>query len=240
MDVLAFLLLLFLLICLSIARALDAHGKVLRIESQSAPKSLIADGAERQAQQRRSTIATDDDSTTTTTTFVGTIDGMVHAIDAQTGRQLWSFSSGDALFSSSVSLEQSASSSTAPVFIPGVDGTVFAHAADQKLRRLPITVKDLVAKSPFQTADGTLLVGRKESRVFVLDRRTGAVLRAFGDNVAETFVELVEGAEPLSRDTIVIGRSDYHVSALDPLSGLLAWNMSRYTACVVVAFVRFP
>ena len=160
-------------------------------------------------------------------TFVGTLDGQVHAVDTRNGASLWSFATGDALFASSVSLDDNGGSST-PIFIPGLDGTVFAHSAsDKKLRRLPLTIKDLVARSPFQTGDGTLLAGRKTTRVFVVDRRTGALLRSFSSDNAFDGNATNDNGEPLTDDAIVIGRSDYHISALDATTGSLAWNMSR-------------
>jgi hypothetical protein len=74
-------------------------------------------------------------------TFVGTVDGSVHAI-SKSGMHMWSFSSGDTLLSSSVSLERDGvSGDEKPVLIPGVDGTIFARSADKTLQRMPITVK---------------------------------------------------------------------------------------------------
>jgi outer membrane protein assembly factor BamB len=93
--------------------------------------------------------------------------------------------------------------------------------------RLYSCLADVVARSPFQTSDGIILVGRKTTRVFVLDRHTGTLLRSLStESVADVDVAS-EGIAPLTEDAIVIGRADYYVSALDPSTGSLAWNMSR-------------
>lgn len=44
------------------------------------------------------------------------------------------------------------------------------------LQRLPLSLPELVQAAPSLTADGSLIVGRRESRVYVLDRATGTPL----------------------------------------------------------------
>lgn len=41
------------------------------------------------------------------------------------------------------------------------------------LQRLPISLPELVESAPSLTADGSLILGRRDSKVFLLDRRTG-------------------------------------------------------------------
>lgn len=220
------LLLLMLLLLLLVVAVLGVDiGRSVLLQQQQ----------RRQVDERRRIGTGDDDNEAAppavmAEAFVGTIDGTLHAIDAQNGETLWSFSSGDALFSSTVALgDSSATSATRPIFIPGVDGAIFAHTADKKLRRLPITVKDIVARSPFQTADGTVLAGRKSTRIFVLDRASGVLLRQFSSDAATptTLDAARDIGEPLTGDAIVFGRSDYYISALDAATGAVAWNMSR-------------
>jgi serine/threonine protein kinase len=156
--------------------------------------------------------------------YVGTMDGVVHAVDLGTGERVWSFATGDALFGASV-----APGSSAPLLIPGVDGAIFAHVPQSKrpLQRLPLRVADLVARAPFQAADGTLYMGRKRSRIFVLDHASGAVLRTIVDgDIVETASGDAEALSPLPDDVLLIGRSDYSVSARDTVTGATLWNMT--------------
>ena len=58
---------------------------------------------------------------------------MIYGLDADTGKQKWSFHSGGALFSSS---KTSFSNDEIPFFIPGMDSNIYAfssNAADLKV-----------------------------------------------------------------------------------------------------------
>lgn len=44
------------------------------------------------------------------------------------------------------------------------------------LQRLPISLPELVDAAPSLTADGSIIMGRRESKVFLLDKRTGQPL----------------------------------------------------------------
>ena len=41
------------------------------------------------------------------------------------------------------------------------------------LQRLPISLPELVDAAPSLTADGSIILGRRESKVFLLDKHTG-------------------------------------------------------------------
>jgi hypothetical protein len=43
-------------------------------------------------------------------------------------------------------------------------------------QRLPLSLPELVQAAPSLTADGSVIVGRRESRIYVLDRHTGQPL----------------------------------------------------------------
>lgn len=45
--------------------------------------------------------------------------------------------------------------------------------APRPTQRLPISLPELVEAAPSLTADGSIILGRRESKVFVVDRRTG-------------------------------------------------------------------
>jgi hypothetical protein len=57
-------------------------------------------------------------------------------------------------------------------------------------QRLPLSLPELVAAAPSLTADGSLIVGRRESRVFVLDRNTGQPLATLGADGADQASQL--------------------------------------------------
>jgi serine/threonine protein kinase len=155
--------------------------------------------------------------------YVGTLDGTMHAMNVSTGARLWSFGTGDALFGAS--LNAHAAGSSAPLLIPGVDGAIFVHVPDSNrpLQRLPMRVSDLVDRVPFVVADGTVYTGSKRSRLFVLDRHTGAVIRTLSDGGVWIDEDVLS---PLPDEVLLVGRSDYFVSARDPISKAVLWNIS--------------
>lgn len=42
-----------------------------------------------------------------------------------------------------------------------------------RLQRLPISLPELVESAPSLTADGSIILGRRDSKVFLVDKRTG-------------------------------------------------------------------
>ena len=117
------------------------------------------------------------------------------------------------------------------LIIPGLNGQLFFSTRSGQLQRLPVTVNELVAASPFKSADDRMYVGRKSSAFILLDRRTGKVKRVlneYGERVyhttsdgdGESEEELVDDSE-----LIWIGRQDLSVHAYHPTQGK-RWNVS--------------
>ncbi len=64
--------------------------------------------------------------------------------------------------------------------IPSVDGSLyFGRVAPQtgqaEIERLPLTARDIVDASPFQTADGSRFIASKETHVLLINRHSGLV-----------------------------------------------------------------
>jgi serine/threonine-protein kinase/endoribonuclease IRE1 len=55
----------------------------------------------------------------------------------------------------------------------GVEFTGHLPACVPRLQRLPISLPELVESAPSLTADGSIILGRRDSKVFLLDKRTG-------------------------------------------------------------------
>jgi serine/threonine-protein kinase/endoribonuclease IRE1 len=49
------------------------------------------------------------------------------------------------------------------------------------LQRLPMSLPELVEAAPSLTADGSIILGRRESKVFLLDKRTGRSITTLGN-----------------------------------------------------------
>jgi serine/threonine-protein kinase/endoribonuclease IRE1 len=112
-----------------------------------------------------------------------------------------------------------------PIVIPGIDGSLYYSSASG-LERLPITVPELVATSPFRTLDNSRYFGAKTDRLFLVDRFTGRIYKAFSPQFDSTLQESLECDD---ERLIWIGRSDYVVNSIDGNTGKPRWNVSLGT-----------
>ena len=183
--------------------------------------------------------------------IVVALDGVVRALDADTGRNLWSFDSGGALSGASWDAGSSSSrgeigggapadsvATTPPTdparrrnVFPGVDGALYAHhvvdGSKHVVRRLPVTTRELVDASPSATRDGALVVGRRSSTIYALNPRTGAVVRSV--NVDGTITSVAsDGDEEEEEEALVyVGRTEYVVRSVDASTGEERWNVTH-------------
>ena len=101
---------------------------------------------------------------------VGTLDGLVHALNFSSGETIWSFNSGGRLVTSSTLLGAQPSLAH-PVVVSGLDGTIFVFGEEEPLQ-LEHTIQELVA-SPTLYSERGVAVGSKSVRVAALDSLTG-------------------------------------------------------------------
>src|SRR5690606_3440795 len=104
------------------------------------------------------------------------------------------------------------------------------------------SVKELVHRSPF-TVQQTLVLGKKTTKLFVLDGNTGEVHRCFKSASLLAILLLTDGRETeivdeapceIPEDPIFIGRVDYEVKSLDILTQREHWQVTlgEFTVCV--------
>ncbi|KAJ2319277.1 bifunctional endoribonuclease/protein kinase ire1, partial [Coemansia sp. RSA 2704] len=74
-----------------------------------------------------------------------------------------------------------------PLYIaePGGGGTLYMYSADSGLKRLPLTIANLVDQSPVQV-HGVLYTGNKEASFAAVDASTGRLLNVYGDKHTRT------------------------------------------------------
>ena len=155
----------------------------------------------------------------------GTVDGQVHALDADTGELRWSFSTGDPLVKSYQQLPGTLDEKL--WLIPTLDGSILVKTA-QGLGRPDLNVRHLVDQTPFLAQGGTFFTGSKVSRIFGVDARTGEVRQVLSGDTADS---LASDRKLLARsgsddDVIWIGRTDYTVRAFDVPTGQEQWNLT--------------
>eukprot|EP00798_Chlamydomonas_sp_ICE-L_P020836 gene20836-27668_t len=117
---------------------------------------------------------------------------------------------------------------------PGVDGGLYAyHGLEDgkaKLERLPVTLPELVDASPSLTDDGSVILGKRVTTLFLVDRRTGDLLKVLSD-VSFWMDDYTKGEEVLESllnldDAVILGREDFVVRSLQLGSGQETWNAS--------------
>ena len=140
----------------------------------------------------------------------------------------------------------------APMLVPGLDGSLFVFAPtttssnsngtgagtgtgtgpattalSPAVRRLPLSVADIVARAPFLGPDGALYLGERESVVFTLDAHSGRVAQVLSQKARAGF-GTPNGAQGQNdargASAFRIARNDYVVRAVDPRSSAELWN----------------
>ncbi|CAM6021866.1 unnamed protein product [Sphagnum balticum] len=186
-------------------------------------------------------------------------DGGLHALDPVSKKKRWSFSSGEALCSTYSShfadvQEQGNDHLTtreySSIFL-GPNGALYVEDVSG-VNKLPVTVEQLVERSPYQTDQGTVVLSSVTNTAFLLNRDSGALIRKFDNSgsallkkaasshstggsgsVNANDAELLLGSDPgknTSVDdnvpTILCIRTDYSVSVHEVATGIVHWNIS--------------
>ncbi|KAI5067273.1 hypothetical protein GOP47_0017801 [Adiantum capillus-veneris] len=176
-------------------------------------------------------------------------DGMVTARDAQTKEARWSFSSGSPLSSAHGPVLDALEGKNASLGILGEtpisdDEFVFCssdwrlYSFDKKhgLQVLPIPPHELVQNTP-TILDGAVILGTMTTSVFVLDTKSGSLVKTF-DSRNESFTAGHVGEEDLWRyleelvtkpgnaDYLFLLRRDYSIKSVSLAEGTLLWNVS--------------
>ena len=180
---------------------------------------------------------------------VAAVDGTLAGISKETGRVLWkqsedlsrSFSSSSLMKPSTVPsnkiFEGEASQFLKPLLttttttksasdatykaVPSVDGTIYTTTNEISMT---ISVKELVAKTPFLDPQGKFYVGSRYASTAALDGETGQVLRVVSSSAKNTHDDDDDATSLPNLDNhnvIWIGRVDHEVSVQDAKTGLV-------------------
>jgi outer membrane protein assembly factor BamB len=156
--------------------------------------------------------------------YAGTEKGMVHAVDAVTGRPVWSFPTGGAVRATPTAAGDA-------VYVHSDDGFVYRLGADGRLRwkvkvdpappeRLPPGPNSRFDRwgSSVAAAGARLYVGTHDGRLLALDAAKGTTAWEFqaGDSVL--------AAPAVGNGLVVFGSYDGKVYALEETTGALRWS----------------
>ena len=139
------------------------------------------------------------------TLYVGSFDGRLYALDAQTGAVRWFFQTRDHVYSSPA-LEEDASGRVTSIYIGSTDGSVYAVTPDGR-QRWRYDTGDPVRSSPV-LGGGVLYVGSSDGSLYALDAAKGTRRWSYDttpDDPALRDRNDLNGSPALGPDGIVIG-----------------------------------
>lgn len=104
-----------------------------------------------------------------------------------------------------------------------MDGTLYLFGKDtEALKKLPLTIPQLVANSPCRSSDGMLYTGRKIDTWFSIDPMTGEREKLLSFNEAKNTCPLE------IQNAIFIGRTEYNIIMVDSKHKDRKWNVTFY------------
>uniref|UniRef100_A0A0N4ZC82 PQQ-binding-like beta-propeller repeat protein n=1 Tax=Parastrongyloides trichosuri TaxID=131310 RepID=A0A0N4ZC82_PARTI len=147
-------------------------------------------------------------------TLISTIDGLMIAVNTFTGKEIWRYKDKPLLETPKIINKNF-------LFLPNPqDGNLFVYT-DNKLKRLPFTIPQLVQTSPCKTSDGILYAGAKKDVWLSVHFDRGLQSEEIRDSLSENIC-------PVSKDELVyIGRSEYQLTMRNS-SNNNVWNVTYY------------
>ncbi|MEV6179888.1 serine/threonine-protein kinase, partial [Streptomyces sp. NPDC052015] len=144
--------------------------------------------------------------------YVGSSDRKLYAVDAETGQRLWSFTTGNSVFSSPAVAD-------GVVYVGSSDRKLYAVDAETGQHRWSFTTGNSVFSSP-AVADGVVYVGSWDGKLYAVDAETGQRRWSFTTGSA------VESSPAVADGVVYVGSSDRKLYAVDAESGRHRWSFA--------------
>ncbi|MCX8037899.1 MAG: PQQ-binding-like beta-propeller repeat protein [Candidatus Sumerlaeia bacterium] len=147
--------------------------------------------------------------------FVGTMAGVLHAMDVETGKDVWTYKAGGAIL-------HTCAAAGGKVFFGAADGKIYGvHAKDGSFAWAAQTGA-AVWNSPV-VFDGLVIAGSRDSKLYACDAATGAVRWT-----APTGGPILNSpAVDPQRRLVYVGSEDMHVYAFNLDSGRTLWKSPK-------------
>lgn len=143
---------------------------------------------------------------------VGTLDGMVAALDADTGAELWRVQTGGAILGT-------AAIAADTVFIGSQDGLIYALNAATGAEQWAYATEGGIWAAPL-IVDDIVTIGSRDGTFYALDAKSGTIRWTFATGAPITMSAAYSESEHL----IFIGAENSRAFALDVRSGTLRWQ----------------
>ncbi|XP_061949732.1 serine/threonine-protein kinase/endoribonuclease IRE1a [Populus nigra] len=182
------------------------------------------------------------------TELVALLNGTIYFKDKISGKILWSFSSGGPTYSSyqapakhDSDKEKGPGGLTGFFLDYGDDWQLYAHYKYSGGMKLPMNIEDFIKITPHMSEDGAVMLGSKKTTVFVVEAKTGRLIRTFkspdSPSSLQSFEEgsglhddlnnnkdLLESGSSNTAQVIYILRTDYALQTFGPNSDKVSWS----------------
>ncbi|XP_018026083.1 serine/threonine-protein kinase/endoribonuclease IRE1 [Hyalella azteca] len=156
--------------------------------------------------------------------LASTLDGNLHALDANTGTIKWTLQDDPVVKNP----KESSKSSIAQFFPNPRDGSLYRYTlgtSEHPLKKLPFTIPQLVENSPCRSTDGLFYLGKKVDSFTVVHRSTGDKQLVLG---MQSVLEQCARTPAIPRsESLFIGRTMYNVMLYEQNTGH-RWNVTFY------------
>ncbi|CAK9178299.1 unnamed protein product [Ilex paraguariensis] len=114
------------------------------------------------------------------TALVAAPDGTIYLVEVGSGETLWSFTSGTSIYSSyqALQVDQPNASELSDKFLIDCDGELYKLGSGFT-KKLPLCAEKFIRSTPYVSADGGVMLGSKKTSVFLVDAKSGGVVRTF-------------------------------------------------------------
>jgi outer membrane protein assembly factor BamB len=142
--------------------------------------------------------------------YIGSSDGSLYALDADTGADGWSYATGGAVHSSPAIWE-------GVVYFGSDDGKVYALDAATGAFKWSYATGGHVSSSPVVSA-GVVYVGSEDGSLYALDAASGAFTWSYATD------DLIVSSPAVADGAVFVGSNDDSIYALDQASGTPLWS----------------
>ncbi|KAF2310247.1 hypothetical protein GH714_007401 [Hevea brasiliensis] len=186
--------------------------------------------------------------------LVAALDGTVYFVDTNSRKIRWSFSSGQPIYSSYQATvnndddTRNASELSDDLYYIdcGDDWELYVHSKRfGKLQKLALSAEEYIKMTPHISEDGEITLGFKKTTAFLVDAKTGQVVRTYGlDNSSSVskaqateenalllakdaqLIESIAADLGTAQHLIYITRTDYVLQHYSPNSTEILWNLA--------------
>lgn len=153
------------------------------------------------------------------------VEGGLHCINRTTGNKVWSLESSEWDSLLNVDKPLNADNRETIIIEPFGDGNLYYFNIYQGLKKLPVSIRQLILTSPMHlksknvldehgtfTDDEKIYLGSRQTLMYNIDISTGRVISVFGSNKPENY--FASEYEETNKDvrTVVIGKTIYNLS----------------------------